>query len=77
MKSGQFLQVDVGKGRSSDGLYGTERVQTVEKNDLCIRDLGYFCLEDFREIEQREAFYISRLKMKRKRGLSTKIGRNG
>jgi hypothetical protein len=32
-------------------------------NDLCIRDLGYFCLEDFEEIEQRGAFYVSRLKL--------------
>ncbi|OMF11674.1 transposase [Paenibacillus sp. FSL H7-0331] len=32
-------------------------------NDLCIRDMGYFCLEDFEEIEQRGAFYVSRLKL--------------
>ncbi|MEW9674559.1 IS4 family transposase, partial [Ammoniphilus sp. 3BR4] len=30
---------------------------------LCIRDLGYFCLEDFEQIEQRGAYYISRLKI--------------
>ncbi|MBP1155119.1 hypothetical protein JOE45_001398 [Paenibacillus sp. PvR098] len=35
----------------------------MEMNDLCIRDLGYFCLEDFEEIEQRGAFYVSRLKL--------------
>jgi hypothetical protein len=32
-------------------------------NDLYIRDLGYFCLEDFEETEQRGAFYVSRLKL--------------
>jgi hypothetical protein len=63
LKSGQFLQIDVGNGKNSDGLYGSERVKTVEKNDLCIRDLGYFCLEDFEEINQRGAFYVSRLKI--------------
>jgi len=63
LKSGEFLHVDVGAGSMNDGLYGAERAKTVEKQDLCIRDLGYFCLEDFHQIEQQEAYYISRLKI--------------
>lgn len=63
LKTGEFLQVDVGPGKNSDGLYGTKRAKTVEENDLCIRDLGYFCLNDFQEIEDRGAFYVSRLKL--------------
>ncbi|MFD1678239.1 transposase [Alicyclobacillus fodiniaquatilis] len=38
-------------------------MKTVKQGDLCIRDLGYFCLADFREMEQRGAFYVSRLKL--------------
>lgn len=63
LKTGEFLQVDVGPGKNSDGLYGTKRAKIVEENDLCIRDLGYFCLNDFQEIEDRGAFYVSRLKL--------------
>jgi hypothetical protein len=63
LKTGSFLQVDVGPGKNNDGLYGTQRVKTVEENDLCIRDLGYFSLDDFEEMEQRGAFYVSRLKL--------------
>ncbi|NRF95782.1 IS4 family transposase [Paenibacillus frigoriresistens] len=53
LKTGEFLQVEVGPGKNNDGLYGSKRAKTVEMNDLCIRDLGYFCLKDFEEIEQR------------------------
>ncbi len=63
LKTGTFLQVDVGPGKNNDGLYGTKRAETAEKNDLCIRDLGYFCLDDFEEMEGRGAFYVSRLKL--------------
>ncbi|KIV54620.1 hypothetical protein AM501_23290 [Aneurinibacillus migulanus] len=63
MKIGSFLQVDVGPGKNSDGLYSTQRTKTVEEKDLCIRDLGYFSLGDFKEIEERDAFYILRLKV--------------
>ncbi|MGG4106022.1 transposase [Paenibacillus lautus] len=55
--------MDVGPGKNNDGLYGSKRAKTVEMNDLCIRDLGYFSLGDFEEMEQRRAFYVSRLKL--------------
>ncbi len=34
------------------------------KRFLCIRDLGYFSLEDLDQMDQRGAYYISRLKFK-------------
>ncbi len=63
LKSGDFLQVDVGLGKNNDGLYGTKRASTVEPGDLCIRDLGYFCIEDFETMQKQGAFYVSRLKL--------------
>ncbi len=63
LKTGRFLYVDVGSGSMNDGLKGTERTQTVTSGDLCIRDLGYFCLKDFQQMEQQGAFYLSRLKI--------------
>ena len=63
LKSGDFLQVDVGPGKNNDGLYGTKCAGTVETGDLCIRDLGYFCIEDFETMQKRGAYYVSRLKL--------------
>ncbi|MEW4320148.1 transposase, partial [Bacillus thuringiensis] len=34
--------------------------------DLCIRDLGYFSLIDLDAIQQKGAYYLSRLKMNTK-----------
>ena len=63
LKSGDFLQVDVGPGKNNDGSYGSKRALTVEPGDLCIRDLGYFDLKDFETMQNSGAFYVSRLKL--------------
>ncbi len=43
--------------------FGTECLDTLRPSDLCIRDLGYFSLEDLDQMDQRGAYYISRLKL--------------
>jgi hypothetical protein len=43
--------------------YGSVCLQTVQAGDLCIRDLGYFDLTDFQQMDERGAYYISRLKV--------------
>lgn len=63
LKSGDFLQVDVGPGKNNDGTYGTKRALTARPGDLCIRDLGYFDLKDFETMQNHGAFYVSRLKL--------------
>ena len=63
LKSGDFLQVDVGPGKNNDGSYGSERALTVESGDLFIRDLGYFDLRDFEIMQNSGAFYVSRFKL--------------
>ncbi|TPH16206.1 transposase, partial [Brevibacillus laterosporus] len=60
--SGQFLHVEAGPGKQNDRTYGSICLETVQKNDLCIRDLGYFDLQDFEHMDMRGAYYISRLK---------------
>ncbi|MEM5611369.1 transposase [Bacillus thuringiensis] len=59
--SGNFLPLDITNGISHDAKYGQELIHMVEKRDLCIRDLGYFYLPDFHEINQKGAYYLSRL----------------
>ncbi|MGF6950169.1 hypothetical protein QF028_002674 [Neobacillus sp. B4I6] len=61
--SGQFLNVQLGPGKNNDKTYGTTCLETVEAGDLCLRDLGYFDLGDLQAIHDKEAYYISRLKL--------------
>ncbi len=61
--SGQFLNVQLGSGKNNDKTYGTNCLETVEAGDLCLRDLGYFDLGDLQAIHDKEAYYISRLKL--------------
>ncbi|MDA1764370.1 IS4 family transposase, partial [Bacillus cereus] len=60
--SGQFLHIHTGPGKQHDRTYGSLCVPTVTANDLCIRDLGYFHLKDLQDIQDKEAYYISRIK---------------
>ncbi|HDR8171220.1 IS4 family transposase [Bacillus cereus group sp. RP37] len=60
--SGQFLHIHTGPGKQHDRTYGSLCVPTVTANDLCIRDLGYFHLKDLQHIQDKEAYYISRIK---------------
>jgi hypothetical protein len=62
MKSGNFMNVEVGAGSGNDNTFGTKIRETIKPRDLILRDLGYFSFEDFLDVEKREAFYISRLK---------------
>ncbi|OJE41869.1 transposase [Bacillus proteolyticus] len=60
--SGQFLHIHTGPGKQHDRTYGSLCVPTVAANDLCIRDLGYFHLKDLQHIQDKKAYYISRIK---------------
>ncbi|OSX89873.1 hypothetical protein S3E15_02909 [Bacillus mycoides] len=61
--SGQFLNVQLGPGKNNDKTYGTICLETVEADDLCLLDLGYFDLGDLQTIHDKGAYYISRLKL--------------
>ncbi|EMA6345232.1 IS4 family transposase [Bacillus cytotoxicus] len=60
--SGNFLQMDVNHAVSNDNTYGQTRTDTLEPGDLCIRDLGYFYIDDFKKMEEKRASYISRIR---------------
>jgi hypothetical protein len=63
LHSGQFLNLDVGAGKKNDKTFGTTCLSTLRPGDLCIRDLGYFSLEDLDQMDQRGTYYVSRLKL--------------
>ncbi|MDH8001266.1 IS4 family transposase [Bacillus cereus] len=61
--SGQFLHVHVGAGKHNDKTYGSTCLTSLQPNDVCIRDLGYFDLNDLHTIDECGAYFISRLKL--------------
>lgn len=63
MLSGQFSDVQIEPGKRSDQAYSANRTNMVQKNELYIRDLGYFRLQDFKSIQDKQGYYLSRLKL--------------
>lgn len=61
--SGQFLHVHVGSKKHNDKTYGSTCLTSLQPNDVCIRDLGYFNLKDLHSIEECNVYYISTLKL--------------
>ncbi|RFB41929.1 IS4 family transposase [Bacillus sp. dmp10] len=61
--SGQFLHVHVGSGKHNDKTYASTCLTSLQPNDVCIRDLGYFDLKDLHAISECGAYFISRLKL--------------
>src|SRR5690606_36152620 len=46
----------------SDHTYASNNMGSMKANSLVIRDLGYFNIPAYKEIEDKNSFYISRLK---------------
>ena len=64
LKSGQINYLDITESSRPDVKDAIEVLDTVIKNDLVIRDLGYYAFDSFVNISGRGAFYISRLRPK-------------
>lgn len=60
--SERVIHMSVENARVSDKTYASERLGSLRKGDLVLRDLGYYSISSYKEIESQEAFYISRLK---------------
>ena len=66
--SGQWLQTELDPYRRNDRAAAMDIVKTiVKKGDLIIRDLGYHTIKSFSAIQDKSAYFLSRL------SLSTKI----
>ena len=78
--TGEFILCEVMQGYKNDGSYIPKLQSTVRKGDLCLKDLGYLKIEDLRFIENKEAYYVSKLKIHMnifKRQEVTEIGFGG
>lgn len=60
--SEKFVDIDFFSGTIPDQKLANRINHFLEKDDLVIRDLGYYASERIKEIEQKLAYYISRLK---------------
>lgn len=60
--TGAFLNLKVTSGTKNDADYMLDIIHTVEKGDLCLRDLGYYSMYCFEKLVQKQAFFISKIK---------------
>lgn len=62
LKSGQVNDLSIGSSNCNDATDTMGTIAKVKEGDLIIRDLGYSVLSCFKIINQKKAFYISRLR---------------
>lgn len=61
VKSGEVNDLSIQPAKRPDNKDAIQTVGLVREGDLTIRDLGYFALEYFKNIEKARAFFLSRL----------------
>ena len=49
----------LGPGKNNDKTYGTICLETLEADDLCLRDLGYFDLETYKRFMMRSLLCLA------------------
>lgn len=62
IKNMRWLDIALKPFTSNDQSACRLLLPLLKQGDLLIRDLGYFAMDAFRQIEQQQAFYISRLR---------------
>jgi hypothetical protein len=60
--SGKIHQLAFENARVSDVAYAAKSNSTLKPGELVLRDLGYYTLKMYREIEEQQAFFVSRIK---------------
>jgi hypothetical protein len=61
IKSGDWLTLELTKATRNDQLDSRETVTSIQKNDLCIRDLGYVTMPYLKGVIKEGAFFLNRL----------------
>ena len=61
--SEKMVDIDFFSGNQPDQSLAGRLICMLEKDDLVIRDLGYFVIKKLQEIEEKGAYYISRWKV--------------
>jgi hypothetical protein len=64
LKSGNVLDLDLTPGNHPDAKDAQQKSGSIMKDDLIIRDLGYFSLDVLSDILDAEAYFLTRLNFK-------------
>jgi len=64
LKAGATMKLSMTPGNVSDCHFGSLMLEELRINDLILRDLGYFKLDDMRNIDNCGAYFVSRFKYK-------------
>jgi Transposase DDE domain len=80
--TGKVNHLSLENARVSDKTYASGRMATLREGDLLLRDLGYYSVSTYSEIESRKAFYVSRLNpqlliYEKKRGVFKELSHGG
>lgn len=62
LKSGKILDLSIGPYTTTDLTNSYKTVESVNKQDLLLRDLGYIGLEFLGKIQDKEAYFLNRIK---------------
>jgi len=82
LKDGKITDLNLTSSIDQDSTDASKTKGKVEKNDLIIRDLGYFVLDVFEYVQKSQAFFLSRLEPRvliyqEKNGSTTQLSYNG
>lgn len=62
-KSEETIDVEFFSGNVPDQTLANRIIDLLEKDDLVLRDLGYYLLDSMKKIEEKNAHYVSRFKV--------------
>jgi Transposase DDE domain len=58
----QITKIGIGDFRKNDQSYAADLIERVEKGSLVLRDLGYFVLDVFKQMNDKGVYFVSRAK---------------
>lgn len=61
LKTGQFLDLTITEASRNDQTDSGETAENIYEKDLVLRDMGYFSVAVLRKINEKNAFFLSRL----------------
>ncbi len=64
LTTGRFLQFGLSGFTRNDQAAASDAIEILKPGDLLMRDLGYFTLKSFEAIEDKDAYFLSRLRYK-------------
>ncbi len=66
LKTSAIIRLSISAGSVSDARSGSLLLEELQSDDLVLRDLGYYKIDEFDMISRKNAYYISRFKVNTK-----------